>query len=132
VAVHDIVHRAIMQLLSCASRRIAGSDLFFKYVEHEVRAAYRLPCKFPAHGRNLMRKIGMALAIAAVMSGSVATAQSAYAAQSSHDTNAYTQPAVPAGPKVQLLDCRGTTGSMGCGPGWFWRDGWRGWACYPC
>jgi hypothetical protein len=79
-----------------------------------------------------MRKIGMALAIAAVMSGSAATAQSAYAAQSSRDTNAYTQPAVPAGPKVQPLDCRGTTGSMGCGPGWFWRDGWRGWACYPC
>ena len=79
-----------------------------------------------------MRKIGMTLAIVAVMSGSVATAQSAYAAQSSHDTNTYTQPAVPVGPKVQQLDCRGTTGDMGCGPGWFWRDGWRGWACYPC
>jgi hypothetical protein len=33
---------------------------------------------------------------------------------------------------VQLFDCRGTTGDMGCGPGWFWRDGWRGFACYPC
>ena len=39
---------------------------------------------------------------------------------------------VPAAPKVAALDCQGTTGSMGCGPGWFWRDGWRGWACYPC
>jgi hypothetical protein len=48
------------------------------------------------------------------------------------DTNVYTQPAVPIGPKVQMFDCRGTTGDMGCGPGWFWRDGWRGWACYPC
>jgi hypothetical protein len=79
-----------------------------------------------------MRKIGMALVIAALMSGSVATAQMAYAAQSSHDTNVYTEPPVPAGPKVQMLDCHGTTGDMGCGPGWFWRDGWRGWACYPC
>jgi hypothetical protein len=33
---------------------------------------------------------------------------------------------------VAALDCHGTTGNMGCGPGWFWRDGWRGWACYPC
>jgi hypothetical protein len=39
---------------------------------------------------------------------------------------------MPAEPKVQGLDCQGTTGNMGCGPGWFWRDGWRGWACYPC
>jgi hypothetical protein len=31
-----------------------------------------------------------------------------------------------------MLDCYGTTGGMGCGPGWTWRDGWRGWACYPC
>ena len=53
-----------------------------------------------------MPKIGIALAIAAVMSGSVGTAQTAYAAQSSHDTNVYTQPAVPVGPKVQMFDCR--------------------------
>jgi len=79
-----------------------------------------------------MRKFGMILAIVAAMSGSVATAHTAYAAQSSHDTNVYTQPAVPRGPDVQMLDCHGTTGGMGCGPGWFWRDGWRGWACYPC
>jgi hypothetical protein len=79
-----------------------------------------------------MRKIGMALAIVAMMSGSVATAQTAYAAQSTHDTTVYTQPAVPVAPHVQMLDCYGTTGSMGCGPGWIWRDGWRGWACYPC
>jgi curli biogenesis system outer membrane secretion channel CsgG len=79
-----------------------------------------------------MREIGMVLAIAAVMSGSMTTAQTAYAAQSSRDTNVYTQPAVAIGPKVQTFDCRATTGDMGCGPGWFWRDGWRGWACYPC
>jgi len=29
-------------------------------------------------------------------------------------------------------DCAGTTGSMGCGPGWIWHDGWRGYGCYPC
>jgi hypothetical protein len=79
-----------------------------------------------------MHKFGMALAIVAMMSGSVATAQTAYAAQNSRDTTVNTQPAVPKGPDVQMLDCRGTTGDMGCGPGWFWRDGWRGWACYPC
>jgi hypothetical protein len=79
-----------------------------------------------------MRKFGMALAITAMMFGSVATAQTALAAQSSHDTNAATQPAVPVGPKVQMFDCYGTTGAMGCGPGWVWRDGWRGFGCYPC
>jgi hypothetical protein len=50
-----------------------------------------------------------------VMSGSMTTAQTAYAAQISRDTNVYTQPAVPIGPKVQMFDCRGTTGDMGCG-----------------
>jgi hypothetical protein len=83
-------------------------------------------------GRNLMRRIGMALAIVAMMSGSVATAQTAYAAQSTNDTTVYTPPSAPRGPGVHMLDCRGTTGNMGCGPGWIWRDGWRGWACYPC
>jgi hypothetical protein len=79
-----------------------------------------------------MRKIGMAFAIVAIMSGSVATAQTAYAGQSSHEVTVYVRPAAPAGPSVRPLDCHGTTGGMGCGPGWFWRDGWRGWACYPC
>jgi hypothetical protein len=79
-----------------------------------------------------MRKIATALAVAAVMAGSVATAQTASAAQISQDPHVYTQPVAPKAPGVQPLDCQGTTGSMGCGPGWFWRDGWRGWACYPC
>lgn len=77
-----------------------------------------------------MRKFGIACAVAlALGSSAIAPAQNAYAAQTSHDTTVYTQ---PASPKVQMFDCHGTTGSMGCGPGWFWRDGWRGWACYPC
>ena len=80
-----------------------------------------------------MRKFGTALAVAAMMTGSLATAQTAYAAQTSHDTIVYTQPAAPKSPAgVQMLDCGGGTGRMGCGPGWFWRDGWRGWGCYPC
>ena len=42
-----------------------------------------------------MRKIGVTLAFVAVISGSVATAQTATAAQNSHDTNVYIQPAAP-------------------------------------
>ena len=41
------------------------------------------------------------------------------------------QPATPV-PVFTALDCEGWTGIHGCGPGWFWRDGWRGWACYVC
>lgn len=80
-----------------------------------------------------MRKIATALAVGALMVGPVLTAPSATAARTATDTTTYTQPApMPTEPKVQALDCAGTTGNMGCGPGWFWRDGWRGWACYPC
>jgi hypothetical protein len=79
-----------------------------------------------------VRKFSMAFAVVAMIAGSLTTAQTAYAAQTSHDTNVYTQPAVPKAPGVQMLDCVGTTGAMGCGPGWFWRDGWRGFSCYPC
>ncbi len=35
-------------------------------------------------------------------------------------------------PTIQKLDCVGGTGIHGCGPGWIWHDGWRGWACYVC
>lgn len=77
-----------------------------------------------------MRKIMITVVAGVMLFGSFATAQVAQAAQATHDTTVYTQPATP--PKFEALDCRGTTGAMGCGPGWFWRDGWRGWACYPC
>jgi len=55
--------------------------------------------------------------------------QTANAAQPSNAT-----PSTPhnSPPIITALDCYGTTGNMGCGPGFFWRDGWRGWACYPC
>ncbi|OBB17813.1 hypothetical protein A5662_05425 [Mycobacteriaceae bacterium 1482268.1] len=76
-----------------------------------------------------MRKIMLAAAAAGMLLGTLATEPVAQAAQPTDDT-VYIQPAVT--PKFEALDCRGTTGAMGCGPGWFWRDGWRGWACYPC
>jgi hypothetical protein len=79
-----------------------------------------------------MRKLGTGLALAAMVAGSIVSAQTASAAQTVQEQHVYTQPAAPQAPKVQLLDCQGSTGNMGCGPGWFWRDGWRGWACYPC
>jgi hypothetical protein len=76
-----------------------------------------------------MRKIAMALVAAALITGSLTTAQTASAAQTTHDTIVYTPTPRPA---VQPLNCQGGTGGMGCGPGWIWRDGWRGWGCYPC
>jgi hypothetical protein len=79
----------------------------------------------------LMRKIVMAVVAGAILSGSLATAQTATAAQVTHDPNITVYTQAPR-PTVQGLDCAGGTGRMGCGPGWFWRDGWRGFACYPC
>ena len=79
-----------------------------------------------------MRKVIKAVAGAALVAGTLVTAQTAHAAQATHDTTVYTQPAQPPTPLIQPLDCFGTTGGMGCGPGWVWGDGWRGWACYPC
>jgi hypothetical protein len=76
-----------------------------------------------------MRKIAMAVAAAALMTGPLLTAQTANAAQTTHDTIVYPQPPTPT---VQLLNCEGGTGGQGCGPGWIWRDGWRGMGCYPC
>ncbi len=77
-----------------------------------------------------MPKLAMALAVGALLAGPVLTAPSATAAHTAPDIT-YTQPAPPV-PTIEALDCHGTTGNMGCGPGWYWRDGWRGWACYPC
>jgi hypothetical protein len=33
---------------------------------------------------------------------------------------------------IHPADCRGTTGGHGCGAGFYWRNGARGWACYAC
>jgi hypothetical protein len=79
-----------------------------------------------------MRKFATTLlAAAAIFSSPLAVPQPAQAADVSNDTTV-SAPAPAPVPRVHAFDCRGTTGSMGCGPGWFWRDGWRGWSCYPC
>ena len=76
-----------------------------------------------------MRRITTIVAAATILASPLAVAQTARAADVSNDTTVY----LPApAPRVHPLDCEGTTGRMGCGPGWIWRDGWRGWACYPC
>lgn len=79
-----------------------------------------------------MRRIAMAIATAGFVAGSLAGAQTATAA-STNDTTVTTlaRPTMPV-PIIAALDCSGTTGWAGCGPGWIWRDGWRGFACYVC
>jgi hypothetical protein len=76
-----------------------------------------------------MRTIATATAAAALTLGALLTAQTAHAGQTTHDTTVSPQPPTPT---VQLLDCDGGTGRFGCGPGFFWRNGERGFACYPC
>lgn len=77
-----------------------------------------------------MRKLATAMAVGALIVGPVVTATAANAASTAPNTTV-SVPA-PQEPTVKAYDCYGTTGGMGCGPGWTWRDGWRGWACYPC
>jgi hypothetical protein len=57
-------------------------------------------------------------------------APAAQAAQTPYHPIVPTQPGAPA--TVQPLACNGTTGDHGCGPGFYWRNGDRGRACYPC
>lgn len=78
-----------------------------------------------------MRKLATIVASAAILASPLSVAPTVQAADVSHDTTVY-QPAPSPTPRVHPMDCGGTTGRMGCGPGWTWRDGWRGWACYPC
>ncbi|ULE35072.1 hypothetical protein [Mycobacterium sp. IDR2000157661] len=78
-----------------------------------------------------MRRLATAVAVGALILGPLVSAPAAGAAAVGTDTVDHVAPA-PAEPTVKAFDCQGTTGAMGCGPGWFWRDGWRGWACYPC
>jgi hypothetical protein len=79
-----------------------------------------------------MRKFAATfVAAAAILASPLPVTQIAQAGDSSNDTTVSTPAPAPV-PRVHPFDCRGTTGSMGCGPGWIWRDGWRGWGCYPC
>ena len=79
-----------------------------------------------------MRPIAMAIATAGVIAGSLTGVPTANAAS----TNDSTPPPAPVAPFpspiITALDCSGTTGWAGCGPGWIWRNGWRGPACYIC
>ena len=80
-----------------------------------------------------MRILTTAVGAAAIMFGTLASAGCAHdqqAAPTPHPKIVYSQN--DGTPPAQPLDCFGSTGSHGCGPGWFWRDGWRGWGCYPC
>lgn len=79
-----------------------------------------------------MRKLVMPAAVAAMLLGSLGSGGVANAGQATLPTPDPDVQMLPKAPSTDLLDCYGTTGAMGCGPGWFWRDGWRGWACYPC
>jgi hypothetical protein len=75
-----------------------------------------------------MRKVVMGFAAASMIAGTLAGMPGANAAQPNNGTTVAPSPV----PIITALDCQGTTGNMGCGPGWYWRDGWKGWACYPC
>jgi hypothetical protein len=79
-----------------------------------------------------MRILIPAVSAGFLLVGALTGAQAAQAAQVDRDTYVPQPSPVPSRSDVQPLDCNGTTGDMGCGPGWSWRDGWRGWACYPC
>lgn len=80
-----------------------------------------------------MRRIAMALATAGLVAGALVGTPTASAA-STNNTNvtAPVPPPTTPVPVISALDCYGSTGWMGCGPGWFWRNGWRGPSCYPC
>lgn len=72
----------------------------------------------------------IATVAAALAMGSLTMAPHAHATQIPYIPTVPTDPGTPA--IVQPLDCDGTTGAHGCGPGFHWRNGARGWACYPC
>jgi hypothetical protein len=65
---------------------------------------------------------------AVVMVGSLTWNVQAQTLRGAANINAATQNFTP----IEKAACGGYTGSHGCGPGWFWRFGRRGWACYRC
>jgi hypothetical protein len=71
----------------------------------------------------------LAVAVAAVVTaGSLAWTAHAQTMRGMADMKAATQNFTP----IQKAACGGYTGAYGCGPGWTWRWGRRGWACYRC
>lgn len=75
-----------------------------------------------------MKRIAMAAAAAGVLAGVLAGNANA---ASVNNNPVQPRPTTPV-PVITALNCVGGTGLEGCGPGWFWRDGWRGVGCYPC
>jgi hypothetical protein len=75
-----------------------------------------------------MRRTVKGLVGIGIVAASLAGAPGASASQPNNGTTTAPSPV----PIITALDCQGTTGNMGCGAGWYWRDGWKGWACYPC
>lgn len=69
------------------------------------------------------------VAAAALVMGSLSVVPQAQAADSPYYPAVPTNPGTPS---VHMFDCNGSTGGHGCGPGFTWRNGERGWACYPC
>jgi hypothetical protein len=74
-----------------------------------------------------MKKLAIAAAITTALGFAGAIGWQASAAP-------VTAPGPIAGPYTPIhpADCRGTTGGHGCGSGFYWRNGDRGWACYRC
>ena len=70
-----------------------------------------------------MRKLAMTIASAGIAAGALLGAQGAHAASVDNSTNSPPKPVTPV-PIIIALNCAGWTGAEGCGPGWFWRDGW--------
>jgi len=80
-----------------------------------------------------MKKLTIALAAGALVLGSVMTIPllaraeiPAPGASSFHDALKNSSPI------VHEIACAGYTGIYGCGPGWQWGHGKRGWRCYRC
>ena len=110
--------------------RVTSRPTLFVALPRLQRPAYRDFSYIQTNRDATMRTRIAALAAAAFAIGSLTTAAHAQAAQNPYDPNVPTNPGRPA--TVQPLDCNGGTGEHGCGPGFFWRNGGHGWACYPC
>jgi hypothetical protein len=77
-----------------------------------------------------MKKLTITLTAAALALGTLAVTASAQTQRlGAASLHAQIQNFTPI---ITQIACNGTTGVHGCGPGWFWRYGGRGWACYRC
>jgi hypothetical protein len=81
--------------------------------------------------RRIAKKLSASLLVAGALVA-VAPTHTAGAAATLPTGPGITAPSQPVTPIMQPLDCNGGTGFRGCGPGWIWHDGWRGFACYVC